>query len=1330
VNLCLSATAQPLTATPSVGNTLRWYGTSATGGTATATATTPSNQASGSYYVSQADGLGCEGPRATIVVTVNLLPGGPAITSVTPLCQNVTAQPLSAVGQNVRWFDQSGNVLPGAPTPPTNSPGTLTYSASQIVNGCETPVAGRSIATIVVSPSPGLPVVVSPLAYCAGATIPPLTATPTTGNTLRWYGTSATGGTATATAPTPSNGLTATYYVAQADGSGCESGRASIAVQIKPIPGLPAVTAISVCQNAAAPVAIATADVGATLNWYGTSATGGTASGTAPAIATGAVTAYTLYVSQTLNGCEGGRAALPVSVNALPGAPTVSASFVVCQNGTPQTLSATGTGIKWYDPTGQAIAGTPVPSTTTPGSFTYTAAQVINGCETPAGQRGAVVVTVNPTPGAPTVSSPLAYCAGTVIPALTATATVGNSLRWYGTSATGGTASATAPIPSNGLTATYYVAQTDGSGCESPRAGIVVQIKPIPGAPAVIAVAVCQNAVATATATASTGATLNWYGTSATGGTASATAPLIVTTSPTAYTLYVSQTLNGCEGDRATLPVTVNALPTAPTVSAAFTICQGAVPQSLSATGTGIKWYGPTGVAVAGTPVPPTTTPGSFTYTAAQTVNSCETPVAQRAAVVVTVNPTPTVPAVVGSLSYCAGGIVAPLSATATTGNTLRWYGTSPTSGTASATAPIPSNGASATYYVAQADGSSCESDRAAITVQVKPVPGLPTGGAVEFCQGATPLPLVATATGGATLLWYGTSATGGTASTTKPTVSSATAGLFTYYFSQILDGCESAGRVATTVDVKPQPAAPGVTPVFYCQQQQDQPAQNVQPFTATGDNLQWYNLDGAKFPNAPTIGIEQPVVATVQVTQTARGCESQKATATITVRTAATPIPTPTTVVYCQGAAAVPLTATADGSLRWIDPAGNTSANAPTPATLNATNFANRPDGDPFYVFQVGTNGCYSARARILLRVNPVPTLSIVGPTAPISLGFPATLQLTFTSIPPFSYTLNDGTTGTSPDVTSTVQVLPTKTFIYQSARVTNVCGVGQPGNPATATVTVVSPIITTGAVNLSATCAGTSITVPFTTSGVFTAGNVFKVQVADTLSKNFIDAGTTTTVGPVTVTIPLTVPGGPSFVRVVGTNPNVQVNGSNSPTILNVRPRPVATLSGSQDIYEGGSAKLAIGLTGDAPWALVYTDSLRTVPLTITTNPYSLEVFPAKTSTYRLQSVSNNCGVGTVTGVATVRVLIALGLLDPLAESVKTYPMPVSALLIVDIAQPLATAGVDLTLTDLTGKPLLKQTARAVRTELNLSAQPAGMYLLRIQAGDRYTVRKVLKE
>lgn len=77
----------------------------------------------------------------------------------------------------------------------------------------------------------------------------------------------------------------------------------------------------------------------------------------------------------------------------------------------------------------------------------------------------------------PSVSSPIYYCQNSLATALSATATPGNTLLWYGTNQTGGTRSSVAPIPStaNVGQTSYYVSQTDGT-TESSRARIIVNV--------------------------------------------------------------------------------------------------------------------------------------------------------------------------------------------------------------------------------------------------------------------------------------------------------------------------------------------------------------------------------------------------------------------------------------------------------------------------------------------------------------------------------------------------------------------------------------------------------------------------------------------------------------------------------------------------------------------------------------------------------------------------------------------------------------------------------------------------------------------------------------
>jgi gliding motility-associated-like protein len=273
--------------------------------------------------VSQTNSNGCESIRASIVVTINALPAAPTIAPIS-YCQNAIATALTATaatGNALNWYGTNatgGTASTTAPTPSTATVGTTTYYVSQTnANGCE---SIRASIVVTINALPAAPTT-NNIAYCQNASATALTATAATGNALNWYGTNATGGTASTTAPTPSTATvgTTTYYVSQTNSNGCESIRASIVVTINALPAAPTTAPISYCQNATAIALTATVATGNALNWYGTNATGGTASTIAPTPSTSTVGTTTYYVSQTnSNGCEGPRASIVVTINALP----------------------------------------------------------------------------------------------------------------------------------------------------------------------------------------------------------------------------------------------------------------------------------------------------------------------------------------------------------------------------------------------------------------------------------------------------------------------------------------------------------------------------------------------------------------------------------------------------------------------------------------------------------------------------------------------------------------------------------------------------------------------------------------------------------------------------------------------------------------------------------------------------------------------------------------------------------------------------------------------------------------------------------------------------
>ncbi len=736
-------------------------------------------------------------------------------------------------------------------------------------------ITGSQSEAITIATTPPAPTVVTPVNYVQGNTAVALTATPNTN--LLWY-TAASGGTG-ATTITPSTGTpgTTSYWVSQKPGA-CESPRAKVDVVVTTCtpPAKPTVTTpVSYTVNDKANPLVATPSGGGTINWYGTNATGGTASSATPTPDTKTAGTTSYYVSQTIGTCESERAKIDVVVTACtPSAKPGVADVEFCLNGSTTTLTATGTNLKWYTSDGTALAAAPKPSSASAGVTSYFVTQrVPPGCES---AKAEIKVTIRETPP-PTATSPVEYCLNETATPLTAT---GSGLKWY-MSPNGGTALTGTPTPvtTTAGTTRYYVSQTV-NGCESvQRKEVAVIVKNFSTAPTVTAtVNLCQNS--SPAALTATGTGLKWY-TSANGGTALAAAPVPVTTTVGTTSYYVSQTSAGlCEGPRAKIDVVIKDTPAAPAVTP-LDYCVGEKPLPLTPSGAVYKWYnapsGGTGTTTA--PTPTATTAGTTSYYVTQSNNygtlTCESP---RAKLDVTVNATPAAVAPF-SESFCQErsdkSYTFPTQASA--GNTLKWY-TAATGGTASTTTPSINlkEAKETTYYVTQSSAKGCESTtRVSQKVLVKPLPGLPgiSQSLIEYCQFIAAKPLEATPSAKATLDWYGTNASGGSASPNAPTPSTAEGGTTSYYVGQTLAGCAGdRAKIDVKVNTTPKPATK--TYLEYCQNE-------VAPvLDATGSILKWYRgANDTDFQGVPFTPFTEKVQDySFYVTQTgSNGCESPK---------------------------------------------------------------------------------------------------------------------------------------------------------------------------------------------------------------------------------------------------------------------------------------------------------------------------------------------------------------------------------------------------------------------------------------------------------------------
>ncbi|MGJ1434125.1 hypothetical protein ACR79I_20930, partial [Sphingobacterium spiritivorum] len=367
-------------------------------------------------------------------------------------------------------------------------------------------------------------------------------------------------------------------------------------------------------------------------------------------------------------------------------------------------------------------------------------------------------------------------------------------------------------------TTTYYVeGYNSTTGCVSARTAVTLTVNPLPAAPTIPNVTTCAGTSATLTVSSPVaGIDYRWY-TVASGGTALTTANSYTVSNPTATTTYYVEGYNattGCVSARTAVTLTVNALPTAPTIPN-VTTCAGTsatLTVNSPVAGIGYRWYT---VASGGTAL---TTANSYTVANPTTTttyyvegyNSTTGCVSSRTAVTLTVNPLPAAPTVPGKAT-CLGTAATLSVSSPVAGATYRWYTTS-TGGSSFFTGTdytITNPAVTVTYYVEASNASCVSTSRTAVTLTVNPLPVAPTVPNTATCSGTSVLLSVSSPVAGITYRWY-SSAGGGTVLNTGPNYIISNPTVTTTYYVEAFNettGCASSTRTAVTLTINPLPS-------------------------------------------------------------------------------------------------------------------------------------------------------------------------------------------------------------------------------------------------------------------------------------------------------------------------------------------------------------------------------------------------------------------------------------------------------------------------------------------------------------------------------------------
>ena len=285
--------------------------------------------------------------------------------SVQTFCvtNNYTIADLKPCSVAVNWYDSLNSNTPLLKATPIIDGQTYYAAYNDSCLGTE-----RLAVIVTFTPAP-TPPVTSNLMFCKSDNAK-LSNIQITGQNIKWYD-SLTNGILLDNTLILQDGIT--YYASQTV-NGCESDRLSVKIIVNnnALPTASSPQTFCFQQNATLnEVAI----TGQNIKWYDALANGNLLANT-----TLLQNGTTYYASQTINGCESDR--IPVLINIQNTAvPTANSpqSFCTSQNPTLNTISVTGTTIKWYD---SSTLGNLL-SNTTPlqDGKTYYATQTINGCE-------------------------------------------------------------------------------------------------------------------------------------------------------------------------------------------------------------------------------------------------------------------------------------------------------------------------------------------------------------------------------------------------------------------------------------------------------------------------------------------------------------------------------------------------------------------------------------------------------------------------------------------------------------------------------------------------------------------------------------------------------------------------------------------------------------------------------------------------------------------------------------------------------------------------------------------------------------------------------------
>jgi hypothetical protein len=366
-------------------------------------------------------------------------------------------------------------------------------------------------------------------------------------------------------------------------------------------------------------------------------------------------------------------------------------------------------------------------------------------------------------------------------------------------------------------------------------------------------------------------------------------------------------------------------------------------------------------------------------------------------------------------------------------------------------------------------------------------------------------------------------------------------------------------------------------------------------------------------------------------------------------------------------------------------------------------------------------------------------PNVTLVGTTV-INPGEQTNLLIRsngFIGAQPVFYKLSNGYSGQFSEINTEgtfVTVAPVVTSEYTLTSVYNQCGSGTFSGKAIVEVNPASErsvnVTNWKSVrSLTALCAQDTIQVNFTFAGKFSGENKFTVQLSDSTGQNFRNIPTTGNSSPLIAVIPDTTPRGSGYrLKVIASDPGTASGAFKNP--VNLKMKASARFASETINYQPETnPKATVILEGDSPYNYVYgTDLLRQSKSTeLSIDPLILDQ-ASPSVYYKLFSVQNVCGVGTIGNPSTVRVELITGIEEPVSQmQITVMPNPTSDFVTLKFSaagpRKASIFGVD-------GKLWFNKSLTRSEEKIDLQGFPLGLFILSIDFGSYKKSFKIIRQ